>query len=103
MRLNYYRFPETAEEHTLLENGCAVILKDGTEVYVDNIPENRRPFVDHIDHCLEGISVTRAKQLLKEYGGSAWTEHLERDGGCFEISEITLTGNNSHFTYNRHL
>ena len=26
MRLNYYRFPETAEEHTLLENGCAVII-----------------------------------------------------------------------------
>ena len=41
--------------------------------------------------------------LLKQYGGSAWTEHCERDGGCFEVTEIKLKGNNSRFRYNHHL
>lgn len=50
-----------------------------------------------------GISVTRAKQLLKEKGGVAWTSHIDRDGGCFETSEIKLKGNNSKFKYNKHL
>lgn len=51
----------------------------------------------------EGISVTTAKKLLKENGGVAWTEHIDRDGCCFEVSYIKLTGNNSNFKYNRHL
>jgi len=50
-----------------------------------------------------GISVTTAKKLLKEKGGVAWTEHIDRDGGCFEVTDITLKGNNSKFKYNRHL
>lgn len=103
MRLNYYRFPEDTEEAVLLENGCAVFLKDGSEIYVEKIPEEKRILVDHVDRCVEGISVTRAKQLLRDNGGVAWTEHCERDGGCFEVTEIKLTGNNSRFTYNHHL
>ena len=31
------------------------------------------------------------------------TEHIERDGGVFEVTDITLNGNNSRFKYNRHL
>lgn len=50
-----------------------------------------------------GISVTHAKQLLRERGGKAWTEHCERDGGVFEVTPIKLGGNNSRFKYNRHL
>lgn len=50
-----------------------------------------------------GISITYAKKLLREKGGYAWTEHCERDGSCFETSEIKLKGNNSRFKYNHHL
>lgn len=44
-----------------------------------------------------------AKKLLKLYGGRAWTEHYERDGSMFEVTEIELTGDNSTHKYNRHL
>lgn len=80
MRLNYYEFPETVDESVLHENGCN---KD--------------------DRILGGISVTTAKKLLKEFGGAAWTEHIDREGGCFEVTEIKLKGNNSRFKYNHHL
>ena len=78
MRLNYYRFPDNAPAEVVQE------------------------------YCDQGENVTCccvswAKKMLKEYGGVAWTEHIERDGGCFEVTEIKLKGNNSRFKYNRHL
>ena len=79
MRLNYYQFPEGTPESVLIENEC-----------------------DHDDNIIS-CSITYAKKMLKQYGGTAWTEHLERDGGCFEVTEIKLTGNNSRFIYNHHL
>lgn len=103
MRLNYYEFPEGTSESTLLENGCEIVLKDGRTVYADSIPDDRRPLVDYICHCIGGLSVTAVKKLLRQYGGAGWTEHLERDGGCFEVTEIKPTGNNSRFKYNHHL
>jgi len=48
-------------------------------------------------------SINVAKKLLKLGGGKAWTEHYERDGTLFEITNIDLTGNNSKFKYNKHL
>lgn len=51
----------------------------------------------------EVVSITEAKKLLRKQGGYAWTEHYERDGGLFEVTDIKLTGNNSRFKYNRHL
>ena len=48
------------------------------------------------------VSISHAKKLLKK-GGEAWTEHYERDGGLFEVTNVELKGNNSRFTYNRHL
>jgi len=80
MRLNYYRFPDEAAPEVLKTHGCT--------------PD---------DNVLGGISVTDAKKLLKQHGGSAWTEHIDRDGGCFEVTEIRLNGNNSRFKYNHHL
>lgn len=59
--------------------------------------------VDYIERTVTGISVTAAKKLLKSYGGSAWTEHFERDGGFFESTPIQLNKNNSNYSYNRHL
>ncbi len=103
MRLHYYRFPEDSDPLTRFQEGCAVILKTGEEIYPETIPEEKWPLIDHIDDTLGGISITTAKKLLRKYKGSAWTEHCERDGGCFEITPITLSGNNSHFKYNRHL
>lgn len=102
-RINYYEFPEGTPENILLENGCAVILKDGSEIYPDSIPENKRHLVKCIDRTLGGMSVTTAKKLMKQYGGIGWIEHCERDGGVFEVTEITLKGNNSRFKYNHHL
>lgn len=102
MRLSYYRFPDDTPESVLLENGCGVVLKSGEEIYPDSIPEDKRPIVDHIDHTVY-CKVSFAKQILKTYGGAAWTEHIERDGGCFEVIPISLGGNNSRFKYNHHL
>ena len=103
MRLNYYRFAEGTDESILLENGCAVVLKDGDTIYPDSIPDDKRELVDYVDDTIYGCSVTFAKQLLKRYGGSAWTEHIDRNGGCFEVTDITIKGNNSKFKYNHHL
>ena len=103
MRLTYYRFPEDTPEGVLLSNGCGVILKDGREIFPTNIPEDKRPLVDHINPILGGVSITTAKKLMKQYGGYGWTAHIDRDGCVFETTPIQLKGNNSRFKYNRHL
>ena len=79
MRLHYYQFPEGTPEEIIREH-C-------------------EPGYDMIMGC----SITTAKKMLKQYGGCAWTNHCERDGGVFETTEITLKGNNSRFKYNHHL
>ena len=103
MRLTYYRFPEDSDQMIRFQEGCAVILKTGSEIHPETIPEDKWPLIDCISDILGPVSITRAKQLLRKYGGSAWTEHYERDGSLFEVSAISLSGNNSHFKYNRHL
>lgn len=103
MRINSYRFPEGVDQMVRFKEGCAVILKNGNEVYPDSIPEDRWAQIDCIGDVLGGISITHAKALLRKYGGSAWTEHYERDGTLFEVTDIHLTGNNSRFKYNHHL
>lgn len=50
-----------------------------------------------------GLRLTTVKTLIKRYGGSGYTTHCERDGGVFEVTDITLKGNNSRFKYNRHI
>ena len=102
MRLSYYRFPDGTPESVLLENGCGVVLTNGEMIYPDSIPEEKRSLVDCIEHTVS-CSVSFAKQMMKKYGGAGWTEHIDRDGGCFEVTEIRLQGNNSRFKYNHHL
>ena len=80
MRLHYYQFPDNVPKEDLELYGC-----------------------DSPGDVISGVSVTFAKKMLRQYGGVAWTEHIERDGGCFEVTEITLKGNNSRFRYNHHL
>ena len=103
MRRNFYRFPEDSDKMDRFKEGCAVILKSGSEIYPESIPEDRWEQIKCIGDVVDGVSVTRAKELLRKYGGSAWTEHYERDGTLFEVTEIHLTGNNSRFKYNHHL
>lgn len=103
MRFNYYRFPEGIDGKIRFEEGCGVMMKDGSVCYpptLDNAPWDD---IEGFEDTLSGISVGHAKALLKKYGGAAWTDHCERDGGVFETTEIRLSGNNSRFTYNRHL
>ena len=50
-----------------------------------------------------GISVKNVKSLIKSFGGYGWTEHCDRSGGVFEVTDIKLKGNNSNHHYNRHL
>ena len=103
IRINYYRFPPGVPEEIMLSEGCGVVLKSGDIIYPDTIPEEKRELVDHIDLTIDGITVTAIKKLIRQYGGCGWTEHIDRDGGLFEVTEITLKGNNSRFKYNRHL
>ena len=79
MRLHYYQFPKGTPKEIINE-----YCEDG-------------------ENTIEGCSITTAKKLLKQYGGIAWTDHIDRDGGLFEVTEIKLKGNNSKFRYNRHL
>ena len=79
MRLTYYRFPDNASPEILAEHDCS---SD-----------------DNVISC----SVSYAKEMMRRYGGNAWTEHIDRDGSCFEVTEVKLAGNNSRFKYNHHL
>lgn len=104
VRLNYYLFPEDTPVSAMVAEGCEGIREDGRKIHwwqAEAISDWSGIKVE--DRSLGGITVSAAKKLLKQYGGSAWTEHCERDGGCFEVTEIKLQGNNSRFKYNHHL
>lgn len=103
MKINHYRFPENTPTEDKLKEGCAVVLKDGSRIYADAIPKDKADLVDYVDDTLGGITVTHAKSLLRKYGGTAVTEHIDRDGCCFETTPVQLKGNNSSHKYNRHL
>ena len=115
MRLNFYEFPEAVDAKTRFQNGAQAIeggvckhkrgrnnCRDCT--VHDGIWTTCPHFIPNdVENVMGGISVTRAKQLLRQFGGSAWTDHFERNGGFIETTPIELTGNNSKFKYNRHL
>jgi ferredoxin len=113
MRLNYYEFPETVDAQTRWHNGadrigggrCEVDRRDcaGCDVCESGWHDCPLFTVEDAEQSVEGIKVSAAKALLKEFGGVAYTYHIDRDGGVFETTQITLTGNNSRHKYNRHL
>lgn len=86
MRINYYKFPEGTNLQVRIDNDCTKNYDTG-----------------EILDVVECISVTTAKLLLKKYGGCAWTEHTDREGRLFEVTEIRAGKNNSRFKYNHHL
>ena len=102
MQIIRYRFPKGISEDILLKNGCTVVFKDGEEMYPDLIPDEYRGRVKYIDDTIT-CSITRAKELIREYGGVGWIEHVDRDGCVFETTEIKVNGNNSRNKYNHHL
>lgn len=77
MRLTYYDFPENISE----------------EIKKEYETENGRLM----------CSVGFAKKMIKKFGGTAFTEHIDRDGSVFEVTSVELKGNNSKFKYNHHL
>lgn len=104
MRLNYYRFPDESDAKTRAIEGCEVTLKNGVTTYA----RDEEWYDKHVEEIAEVDFVTSSKvsyvkAMIKQYGGSGWTEHIDRDGGMFETTEIKLTGNNSRFKYNHHL
>jgi len=113
MRIHYYQFPDTVNAQTRFLNGAEAIgggeCRQGRES-CRNCPESDDGWqgcphflVADAADTLAGVSISRAKKLLRQFGGSAWTAHIERDGGLFETTAITLGGNNSRHKYNRHL
>ena len=74
----YYTFPDNTPEEVLLENGCRILLKDGSEIHSDSIPEDKRDSVLEIDRTIN-CSVSAAMQLTERYGGSWITEHIVSD------------------------
>lgn len=105
MRLLYYTFPDNTPEEVLLEWGCEVFRKDGSSWYPDpeDMTDDERAQIDHIDHTISCSRITTIKRLMRQYDGHGWTEHVDRSGSVFEVSDIKLEGNNSRFKYNHHL
>ena len=122
MRLNYYEFPDGMSEEVLkeyceiktcyffyegerktIDEMLNVLTEDGTDPMKALDIMDKLPKEVIYEKLVAGCSITFAKQLLKLYGGKAWTEHYERDGGCFEVTPIRIKGNNSRAKYNHHL
>ena len=120
-RFHYYEFPESVPANERAANGAYALTNFCTaapERYATwNNPSKDCPYKDGFRGCFDcsklecteaeyvvhGISVTRAKKLLKIFGGHAYTRHVDRDGCCFEVTQIALGKNNSRHKYNRHL
>ena len=120
-RLHYYEFPEGVPADVREANGAdgiryACTIDPERYAKLDN-PSKDCPHRDGFRGCIncskikcveaghgvDGISVTRAKQLLAEFGGHAYTHHIDRNGCCFEVTPIKPGKNNSRHKYNRHL
>lgn len=101
MRITYYEFPQdmNVREVALATKQIIEGRTDIKEVPEDVSDETlARNFSYEVD-----TSITMAKKLLKMFGGNAYTRHIDRDGGVFEVTPIMLKGNNSRHRYNKHL
>lgn len=101
MRITYYCFPNSmsVRERALAYKQIVEGRHDIKEIPADVSDERlEKNFPVEFD-----TTVTMAKKLMKIYGGHAWTNHIDRDGGVFEVSEVKLKGNNSRFKYSHHI
>jgi len=87
MRINYYRFPDTVDATTRYQHGADPIGERGCTANPDGdcpgCPHHEGnwydcPFttVEDAEDTVGGITITRAKALLREFGGAAWTHPL---------------------------
>lgn len=101
MRITYYCFPEEmpVRERALIYQQVLRGRADITEVPAEITDESlERNFPLETD-----TTITMAKKLLRTCGGYAYTRHIDRDGGCFEVTPVRLKGNNFRHKYNVHL
>ena len=101
MRVTRYQFPGTMSIREI-----ALATKQDIEGRADILAVPDDVTDDVLERNFSGVvdcSISTAKKMLKKYGGAAWTDHFERDGGFFESTPIKLKGNNSRHKYNRHL
>lgn len=114
MRIHYYKFPEGINAQTRFLNGAVCICgicdvsgnsSQGCSFHDGNggCPDCSHYKAEEAEDVVSGITVSSAKKLLRLFGGIAWTDHIDRSGGVFETTDISLEGNNSHFKYNHHL
>lgn len=112
MRISYYQFPKEVDAQTRFQNGASVLKgycdtgRDncrGCTICEDGWSECSHFICTEAEDTVAGCSITEAKRLLRKFGGAAWTEHCERDGSVFEVTNISLKGNNSSHKYNHHL
>ena len=107
MRINCYQFPKSMSDKQRFDAYFEMLLwnpkNNPAEIEWRRQQALQRGEVKNTPHEIEAIKVSTAKKLLKTYGGVAFTQHFDRDGGLFESTEITLNGNNSNHKYNRHL
>ena len=102
MRITYYRFPEE-----MPIRNCYDAWMKGSEDYepppADMTDEEIENYFPRTQEC----TVTTAKKYIRKYGGCGFTEHIDRDGGCFEVTEIEVSKSNKGTVYgvkyNRHL
>ncbi len=102
MRITYYRFPKE-----MPIRDCYMAWMEGEEDFetppawlTDDEVENEWP-------RQRVTNVRKAKKFLRKFGGVAFTEHIDRDGGCFEVTPIEAERSNKGIAYgakyNRHL
>lgn len=88
LKINFYRFPEekTPRERALI---CKQVIENKKiaeiPTYISEEYLNRN-FPRDVQ-----CSLPMAKKLLKNFGGYAYTEHIDRDGGLVNKTPILLT------------
>lgn len=103
MRITYYTFPAEVSPADCI---AAYLQAKGWEPDM-----NDRGDMVHYRNLKKSIeengeiecSISFAKKMLRRIGGTACTQHFDRDGGLIETTPIRLTGNNSRHYYCRHL
>lgn len=102
MRLTYYRFPDE-----MPIRACYDAWMKDSEDYAPLPPDMTDEEVERDFPRTQLCNVTTAKKYIRKYGGSGFTEHIDRDGGCFEVTPIEVNkrnkGTSYDVKYNRHL
>ena len=109
MRINYYEFPDSMTDHERFVAGAANISGScrlslngssckGCPVYEEIRKTEMFDFhlcehfhSDQSEWKLNGVKASFAKEMLKKYGGTAYTYYCGKDG-VFEVTEIKLKG-----------